>query len=76
MTLYTKEKREAVAREMSDLFYNQPRIKTCKSCGNEVEMRFSHAQIAQIFNVSTATVSKLISEAERVEDAPNRKRRI
>lgn len=65
MTLYTKEKREAVAREMSDLFYNQPRIKTCKSCGNEVEARFSHDQIAKIFNVSTATVRNLINEAKK-----------
>lgn len=65
MTIYTKEQRKAVAREMSDLFYNQPRIKTCKSCGNEVEARFSHAQIAKIFNVSTATVATLISEAEQ-----------
>jgi hypothetical protein len=65
MTIYTKEQRKAVAREMSDLFFNQPRIKTCKSCGNEVEARFSHAQIAKIFNVSTATVRTLISEAEQ-----------
>jgi len=76
MTLYSKEKRKTVAREMSDIFYNQPRIKTCKSCGNEVEMKFSHAQIAQIFNVSTATVRNLINEAEKTQDAPNRKRRI